>query len=368
MTRTRTGPVWVSSGLHLAAPTERREVAVTPDLIRAWLMRIELRPIEESGAAERALHASLVDDPMRVVGAEAVAAIEDEDGRENYRHFLRFRQHLTEAGSIEAAYRALFDPHGLRAPPVLPPLMIDQMAQLATANVFEGPLGQAGPLHARAAELLFREQIATIGDGQLVLADAETVESHEAGEGAALFRTLAESGTAARGVSLDVLDEGSDDYWARADAYDTALDMRVGQPAQEAFADVLAAWVRHMVGARVRVEPVPEISDSAWRWHVGLDREASVLLDRLYAGDTPPKEDIARIAGLYRLDFEDQAEMRPEARGRPVYLALAMDARRRIKVKPQNLLTNLPLASRPASGSDGAGDAADDAAREDRHG
>ena len=338
-------PVWVSSGLHLAEPTANGGVRVTPDLMRAWLMRVELRPIPESCAAERAVHASLIDDPMRPVAAEEIAAMEDEDGRENFRLFLRFRQHLTESPDVETAYRRLFAADGLRPPPMLPPLFIDQLAHLVVANLFETKLREASPLHARAAELLFREQIATLEDGALVLADAETVESHEQGEGAALLRTLAEAGTGRRGVSLDVLAEDSDDYWERADRYDTALDMRTGQDAPEAFADVLAAWTRHLAGAAVRIGPVPEITDSAWRWHIGLDRDASVLLDRLYAGEALGEADTRRIAGLYRLDFEDQAAMREDVRGKPVYLALAMDAQRRVRVKPQNLLTNLPLAT-----------------------
>ena len=32
--------------------------------------------------------------------------------------------------------------------------------------------------------------------------------------------------------------------------------------------------------------------------------------------------------------------------GRPVYLAMAMDEQNRLKLKPQNLLLNLPLARR----------------------
>ena len=341
----RAGPVWVSSGLHLARPTPDGRVEPTPDLMRAWLMRVELRPIPESGAAERALHGSLVDDPMRAVAAEEVAAVEDEDGRENYRLFLRFRQHLVESGTVEEAYRRLVAPgDSLRPPPMLPPLFIEQMAHLVVANLFETRLRDASPLHARAAELLFREQTATVEDGVLIVADAETVEAHEGSEGAALFRTLAESGTGRRGVELDVLDEGSDGYWARADRYDTALDMRIGQAAQDAFAEVLAAWTTHMTGAPVRVEPVADISDSAWRWHVGLDREASVLLDRLWNGESLPEEDLRRIVGLYRLDFEDQSLMREDVRGRPVHLAAAMDAARRIRLKPQNLVANLPLA------------------------
>jgi hypothetical protein len=32
--------------------------------------------------------------------------------------------------------------------------------------------------------------------------------------------------------------------------------------------------------------------------------------------------------------------------GRPVYLAMAMDEKNQLKLKPQNLLLNLPLAQR----------------------
>ena len=103
----RDGPVWVSSGLHLARPTGDGRVAVTPDLLRAWLMRVELRPIPESCAAERALHAGLDENPMRRVGAEEIAAVGDPDGAENFRLFLRFRDLLVNAGSVEGAFLSL---------------------------------------------------------------------------------------------------------------------------------------------------------------------------------------------------------------------------------------------------------------------
>ena len=169
------------------------------------------------------------------------------------------------------------------------------------------------------------------------------MDAAEGSEGAALFRMVEEAGSSRRAVTLDVLDADDARYWPRADAYDTALDFRVGAEAPQAFADVLAAWVRHMTGVEVRVDPVPEITDGAWRWHVGLDAEASVLLDRLYAGETLG-EDARRIAALFRLDFEDQGAMRADVRGRPVWLALAFGEDGRLRVKPQNVLTNLPLA------------------------
>jgi hypothetical protein len=47
---------------------------------------------------------------------------------------------------------------------------------------------------------------------------------------------------------------------------------------------------------------------------------------------------------LFRLEFDDPADMRAELAGRPVWLAMAMDDRNRLRLKPQNLLMNLPLA------------------------
>ena len=45
-----------------------------------------------------------------------------------------------------------------------------------------------------------------------------------------------------------------------------------------------------------------------------------------------------------RLAFDDPNDMRRAIAGRPVWLAMAMDERNRLVLKPQNLLMNLPLA------------------------
>jgi hypothetical protein len=47
---------------------------------------------------------------------------------------------------------------------------------------------------------------------------------------------------------------------------------------------------------------------------------------------------------LFRLDFAQPADMRPALAGKPVYLGMAMDEGSRLRMKPQNLLLNLPLA------------------------
>jgi len=51
-----------------------------------------------------------------------------------------------------------------------------------------------------------------------------------------------------------------------------------------------------------------------------------------------------QLVSLFRLDFADRGEIRADVAGSPVYLGLAMAADGVLKLKPQNLLLNLPLA------------------------
>ena len=102
--------------------------------------------------------------------------------------------------------------------------------------------------------------------------------------------------------------------------------------------------VRHFTGAAVSIQPVQRIDEQRWVWHVGLDSEASALLNALYDGEEIDEARRARLLALFRLEFRDPADMLERVRGRPVYLGLAMTPAQRLKVKPHNLLINLPLA------------------------
>jgi hypothetical protein len=52
---------------------------------------------------------------------------------------------------------------------------------------------------------------------------------------------------------------------------------------------------------------------------------------------------LRRILALFRLDFDDPAEMRGDIAGRSIYLGLASDEHDVVRMKPQNLILNLPL-------------------------
>ena len=86
------------------------------------------------------------------------------------------------------------------------------------------------------------------------------------------------------------------------------------------------------------------IEDERWRWHVGLDVDATSILNALYRGESVREDDLERMVALFRLAFRDPRDALPEMAGRPVYLGLACRPDRTLKVKPQNLVTGLPLA------------------------
>jgi hypothetical protein len=76
---------------------------------------------------------------------------------------------------------------------------------------------------------------------------------------------------------------------------------------------------------------------------VGLDVDATSILNALYKGEDVAPEELERMIALFRLEFRDASAAVPEMQGRPVYLGLACRPDRTLRVKPQNLVTSLPL-------------------------
>ncbi|MCB1494003.1 MAG: hypothetical protein KDJ77_19725, partial [Rhodobiaceae bacterium] len=108
-------------------------------------------------------------------------------------------------------------------------------------------------------------------------------------------------------------------------------------------ARVIEAWIGHFLGLGVRVQPVQSISDQRWTWHIGLDAEATGILNALYEGSEVSLDRLQQILALFTMTIDDQDRVQPSVRGKPVYLGLAMTPGRKVKMKPQNLLVNLPL-------------------------
>lgn len=332
---------WTTSGYSLLERAPDGRLRITDDYLRRYYARPELVPVAGSCAAERELHRALVASPRRAVTPSEIAAVQDADARANYAVILRFRDRLLEHPSLEAFYAALF-----REDIAVPPDFIHETVR----EILRGMLdGEADGMVARAAELFFREQRVWIDGGRVMAADAVTVDMQASAAGLGnIGRLLREVHAPVRSVALDVLDEANHEvYWRRDERYDTVFALNPGQPGAAALARVIERWVAHFHGVTCRVTPIREIPDDEWVWHVGLDAEATALLNAIYEGREVDVESMKRVIGLFRADFTDPGVLRPEVAGAPVFMALAMRADGGLRMKPQNLLMNLPLA-RPA--------------------
>ena len=276
-------------------------------------------------------------DPRRPVAAHEVEALADADARDNYGILLRFRERLLAAGTLEACYAGLFRGDGID----VPPLFVGQLAHVILRNVLAD---RGDPLEARCAELFFREQKATLRDGHVLLADLETIGMHASGSRfGSIGRLIVEAEGSLGQVHLDVLDRANAAlYWERESRYDTVISLSTGQAAPEALARVIEAWIAHFYAIAVSVRPVRAIEEQRWAWHIGLDAQSTAILNDLWRGEEVEQ---GRILALFRMDFADPGVLRADVSGRPVYLAISANDEDVVRIKPQNLLTNLPLAA-----------------------
>ena len=336
---------WPSSGYELLEVDANGHLLVTDAYLRHLLSRPEIAPIAESCANEMALHDSLDKEPRRAVQVAELAGVQDKDAADNYAVWLRFRDRLLAKPTLEASYMALFQGEGVDVAPVL----VQQLTQILLRHVLATSGEKINPMQARVAELLFRTQkISILEDGAVMAADDETVERHALSGGfGSIGELLKQGGLPVRSVDLDVLSaDNLDAYWPRSEFFDMVISLNHGQASLDALCRVLERWIKHFLQVDVRIQTDKEIVDEHWVWHVGLDAQASSILNDLYTGAEVSEERHRRLMCLFRLEFVNPADMLAAVAGRPVYLAMAMDEKNQLKLKPQNLLLNLPLAQR----------------------
>ena len=349
---------WPSAGWPQLQINEQGWLQPTPAWLRRFLQRPELALVRESCAAERRLHHALEEDPLLPVAEPRLQTLADPDAADNYRAFLAFRDALVSAGSLEACY--LQQVRSGRVS-LAPPFMLS----LTQAIVRHLLRDTEDALQARAGELFFRTQRITTVDGAPLAGDAQTLDLlNETGGFGELGRLLAQAQAPVRAAQMKVLTrESAAEYWRAAQGpreHDFLLDLRhelqqdLGHGLQftlarsdsglAALCRMLQRWLQHLLGLEVNITPLSRIDDEHWRWHVGLDAEATALLNDLYEGREVDTERRARLISLFALRFAQPAQALPEMAGRPVYLGLCRSADGQLRLKPQNLLINLPIA------------------------
>ena len=324
---------WLSCGHHLLDRDQGGGLLVTDEFLKAYLARPELSPPPDACVVERTLHAALLSEPRRPVAASEIAAIADPDARENWELMMAFRDHLVAHKTVEAAYLSLIR-HGVGR---TPPLFVNQLVHVILRNALDGC---EDAYMVRAAELFFRPQKLTIHEGSLIAADEETVEGASKQTVSPLVSMLGLPSP----TDVDVLNDSSaGSYWERSDQFDMALDLTGGRRGHAALSAVIARWVEHLLSVAVTVEPLVEAENVNLAWYVGLDAQATEIGDALWNGEELEEGARDRIVGLYRLTFRDPEVVLDKAKGEPIYLLLAMTPERILRMKPQNLVTGLPI-------------------------
>jgi len=127
-------------------------------------------------------------------------------------------------------------------------------------------------------------------------------------------------------------------------ALDGVADARVVR------AEAMRRWIAHVLGIEVTIEALKELRDVNLAWYVGLDADGTKIGDMLWHGEDIDEATMARTVGLFRLTFKDPALMLDRVKGEAVYMMLAMTPDKLIRMKPQNLLTGLPIRHLEAIG------------------
>ena len=325
---------WIACGHHLLDRDASGGLAVTDEFLKAYFARPEFMPPDEACDVEHRLHREMLADPRRAVGADEIAALADEDARENWRFVLAFRDLLLRHPTLEAAYLSLVRAGANK----LPPLFVNQLVHAILRNALDGC---EDPFVLRAAELFFRQQRILPHEESLLLGDEEIVGGRSPTPVLSLMSMLGAT-TDAQGV--DVLREANaDTYWQRSDGFDMALELTSGSRGPAALAHAMTRWISHLLGIEVAIEPLNELRDARLAWYVGLDAEATRIGDRLWHGEALDEPDAGRVLALFSLSFADASLIADDLDGEPVYLMLAMNADQKVRMKPQNLLTGLPV-------------------------
>jgi Family of unknown function (DUF6352) len=354
---------WPLCGFDALHRTPAGTLQPTDTYWRWLLQRPELVLLPESCPAERRLHGALQATPTRAVPPAELQAIKDPDAKSSYTFFLRFRDGMLQAGTLEAYYAQLMRSGSI----TIPPLFIDLVVQAILRNILAD---ETNAQVVRAAELLFRPQRVALTDGRIISGDQEALDTtNDTGGMGDLGRLLLDNKVQLAAAQMQVLStDNADKFWQSVAkpsySHRWLLDLthevssQVGQGQHmftvqlarsdsglKALARVLELWINHFHAVQVRIQPLAKVEDPAWRWHIGLDAESTALLNDLYTQQPIDDKRMQRLISLFRLEFVNPAEMRADLAGKPVYLGLAMAQDGVLRVKPQNLLLNLPLAA-----------------------
>ena len=326
---------WIACGHHLLDRNDSGGLEVTDEFLKAYFVRPELMPPDDACDMERRLHRELLADPRRPVAGRR-------DRRDRRCGCARKLDNSCWRSAICCCairrWRRLISALIREGAVNLPPLFVNQLVHVILRNALDGC---EDPFMLRAAELFFRTQRLMLHESSVLLGDAEVIGGTNPTPVLSLMSMLG----ATDDVDVEVLDEdNAEHYWHRSDQFDMGFDLTAGRRGQAALAAVMTRWLAHLLGIDVTIEPLTELRDAKLSWYVGLDSDATALGDRLWHGEALDEEANGRVLGLYPSDLcRSRRWCGKRSGGEPVYLIMAMSAQKLVRLKPQNLLTGLPI-------------------------
>jgi len=328
---------WLSCGHHLLDRVDGGGLLLTDEFLKAYMARPELAPPAEACVVERTLHAALMADPRRSVSADEIAAIADQDARENWQIMIDFRDQPARSSDRRGRLCGAGAPRHRRDATACFTIssFTSSCAMRSTAATTLTSCGRANCSFARSVSLCMKAHCLRPTKSGLPVRRKRRSRRLRPCWGSndrprSMFsttRTLVPIG----GV---------------ADRFDMALDLTAGRRGTAALGEVIARWIGHVMSVAVEVEPVVEVRNAVLTWYVGLDAEATKIGDALWRGYELDEESFARVVALYRLRFADPSVVSDRVADDPAYLILAMTPEKVIRVKPQNLVSGLPIKRR----------------------
>lgn len=282
----------------------------------ALLASPQLALVPESCANEINIHKALQASPLQKISDAQLTEIQDADARDNYAFYQRVQTELVAAESLEAYYWQLIKSEPVTVPPEVLDLLVEHIALPMMDRVTNPVTDKNVAVQYAAAQWLYQRQAVHLEDGRVI---------HD--------------------VPKDSVSEPLDLSHGMANELSHGLIFRLSNANSglKALSQVLEKWIKHMLQIDVTIKHVAKVDDPAWRWHIGLEATSTGILNDLYLGNDVPKERLESLVSLFKLEFKNANQMQVDVAGKPVYLGLAMDANGFVKIKPQNLLLNLPL-------------------------
>lgn len=286
--------------------------------LRDLLASPQLTLVAESCALEINLHKALQASPLQKIRDAELSSIADADARDNYTFYLRLQTELLAAGSLEAYYLQLIRSVAVNVPQDVMDALVENITLRMMDATTNPTVDKNIAVQYAAAEWLYKSQAVHLEDGRVL---------HD--------------------VPRDSVTEPLDLSHGMANELSHGLIFRLSNANSglKALSQVLEKWVTHILKVDVAIKHVAKVDDPAWRWHIGLEATSTGVLNDLYLGKDVPEERLKSLISLFKLEFKNASHVQADMAGKPVYLGLAMDVNGRVKIKPQNLLLNLPVSS-----------------------